>query len=303
MRLIKLFEQYIQEEVEASAPVTPIGKKELIEVLINHIRRIEKNNDWAAMDVAQVIYNDCAFFMNKDGVFSDKTKYGDTVTQPAAQTAPVAIPRPGMEDAMDNSIAPIAPTLSAEADPQFEQFVSEETEAEDASMTKPKTVLSPQILLSNESDEFNREICTTYENVPSSFDRQGDISDREVDWIVDYFDDYQADDTNSTNTLIQWIKGGGAFRLDPTTSNKPLKYRVYNDDGIHYPAVEQLRVKYNLDETFETLGGETEIDMPEIRDLLEECYQYWISSIDNSKFNPTGDALIPKGDMSGFAKS
>jgi hypothetical protein len=175
----------------------------------------------------------------------------------------------------------------------FEQFVSEESEAEDTSMTKPKTVLSPQILLSNESDEFNREICTTYENVPSSFDRQGDISDREVDWIVDYFDDYQADDTNSTNTLIQWIKGGGG-RLDPTTSNKPLKYRVYNDDGIHYPAVEQLRVKYNLDETFETLGGETEIDMPEIRDLLEECYQYWISSINNSKFNPTGNALIPK---------
>ena len=300
MKLIKLFEQYIQEEVEAVV-VTPIGKKELIEVLKNHINRIEKNNDWAAMDVAQVVYNDCANFMNKEGMFSDKTKYGDIVSQPAAQFAPVAVPQPGMEDTMDNSIAPIAPTLSAEANPQFEQVVSEESE--DTSMTKPKTVLSPQILLSNESNEFNREICTTYENVPSSFDRQGDISDREVDWIVDFFDDYQADDTNSTNTLIQWIKGGSAFRLDPTTSNKPLKYRVTNLDGIHYPAVEQLRVKYNLDETFETLGGETEIDMPEIRDLLEECYQYWISSINNSKFNPTGNALIPKGDMSGFAKS
>lgn len=159
MKLIKLFEQYIQEEVEASAPVTPIGKKELVEVLKNHINRIEKNNDWAAMDVAQVVYNDCANFMNKEGMFSDKTKYGDIVSQPAAQFAPVAVPQPGMEDTMDNSIAPIAPTLSAEADPQFEQVVSEESE--DTSMTKPKTVLSPQILLSNESEDFNREICVS----------------------------------------------------------------------------------------------------------------------------------------------
>jgi len=198
----------------------------------------------------------------------------------------------------------------------FEQFVSEESE--DASMTKPKTVLSPQILLSNESEEFNRAICVSYENVPNSFDRQGDISDREVDWIVDFFDVYQAGDPVSNmeqykrrnetnkNTLIRWIKGGSGSSLDPTASNKPLKYRVTNLDGIHYPAIEQLRVKYNLDESFnETLGGELNSlgtsgspEFEDVKKLLLECYQYWISSIDNSKFNPTGDALIPK-----FAKS
>ena len=109
-------QQYIQEEVEAVVPVTPIGKKELIEVLKNHINRIEKNNDWTSMEVAQVVYNDCANFMNKEGMFSDKTKYGDIVSQPAAQFAPVAVPQPGMEDTMDNSIVP---ALRTEANPQL----------------------------------------------------------------------------------------------------------------------------------------------------------------------------------------
>ena len=301
MKLIKLFEQYIQEEVEASAPVTPIGKKELVEVLKNHINRIEKNNDWAAMDVAQVIYNDCANFMNKEGMFSDKTKYGDIVSQPAAQFAPVAVPQPGMEDTMDNSIAPIAPTLSAEADPQFEQVVSEESE--DTSMTKPKKVFNPQTLLDNTSEDFNREICVSYEHVPKSMDLEGFIFGEETQAFVDEFDSL-IQDASSVNTLEQWIKGGNDFRFEPKASKKPLKYRVSNQDGLCYPAVEDLRVQYNNDESFETLGSELNRDVHSgIRRQLLECYQHWISSVDNSKFNPTGDDLIPKGDMSGFAKA
>jgi hypothetical protein len=67
--------------------VVPKGKSELIQVLRNHINSTEKDNKWTAMDVAQTIYNDCANFMNKADIFSDKTKYGEDVVQPPAEFA------------------------------------------------------------------------------------------------------------------------------------------------------------------------------------------------------------------------
>ena len=67
--------------------VVPKGKSDLIQVLRNHINSTEKDNKWTAMDVAQTIYNDCANFMNKTDIFSDKTKYGEDVAQPPAEFA------------------------------------------------------------------------------------------------------------------------------------------------------------------------------------------------------------------------
>ena len=67
--------------------VVPKGKSDLIQVLINKINYMEKNNEFNAMDVAQTIYNDCANFMNKTDIFSDKTKYGEDVSQPPAEFA------------------------------------------------------------------------------------------------------------------------------------------------------------------------------------------------------------------------
>ena len=67
--------------------VVPKGKSDLIQVLRNHINSTEKDNKWTAMDVAQTIYNDCANFMNKTDIFSDKTKYGEDVSQPPAEFA------------------------------------------------------------------------------------------------------------------------------------------------------------------------------------------------------------------------
>jgi hypothetical protein len=202
----------------------------------------------------------------------------------------------------------------------FEQFVSEESEAEsgaeDTSMTKPKTVLNPQTLLDNKSEEYNTAISVSYEHVPSSFRQDnGDIFDEELSQIVDALDSIDDDKLyGSQARLVSWIKGNPGPYIYPDSTNsisapdapiKPLKYRTTNQDGIIYPAVEDLRVRYNLDESFETLGSE--INRPELAEakkLLLECYQYWISSIDNSKFNPTDDDLkTPKGDMSGFAKS
>ena len=213
----------------------------------------------------------------------------------------------------------------------FEQFVSEEFEAEsgaesgDASMSKPKTVLNPQTLLDNTSTELNIAIGTVNQYLPSSLtwsnsiaNRNGEIFGEETEQIVDLLD-YPIDTDQrygDAAKLAAWIKGnkgpdffpdstGSIGASDKGASNLPLKYRVTNEDGIIYPAVEDLRVQYNLDENFETLSSA--VNRPgfeEVKRLLLECYQYWISSVDNSKFNPTeDDDLIPKGDMSGFAKS
>lgn len=67
--------------------VVPKGKSDLIQVLINKINYMEKNNEFNAMDVAKTIYNNCANFMNKADIFSDKTKYGEDVVQPPAEFA------------------------------------------------------------------------------------------------------------------------------------------------------------------------------------------------------------------------
>jgi peptidoglycan hydrolase-like protein with peptidoglycan-binding domain len=47
-------------------------KAELIRVLRNHLNSMEENNKFDAMGVAQVMYNDCAHFMNKTDIFSGR---------------------------------------------------------------------------------------------------------------------------------------------------------------------------------------------------------------------------------------
>ena len=48
------------------------GKNELIQVLRNHLNAMEKNNDFSALGVAQVMYNDCAHWMNKTDMFKSR---------------------------------------------------------------------------------------------------------------------------------------------------------------------------------------------------------------------------------------
>ena len=52
------------------------GKAELIQALRNKLSSMENDNKFSAGDVAQVIYNNCAHFMNKTDLWSDQTKYG-----------------------------------------------------------------------------------------------------------------------------------------------------------------------------------------------------------------------------------
>ncbi len=48
------------------------GKKKLIQVLRNHLNSMENDNDFSALGVAQVMYNDCAHWMNKTDMFSSR---------------------------------------------------------------------------------------------------------------------------------------------------------------------------------------------------------------------------------------
>ena len=84
---LKLFKQFVNEGVN----VIPKGKSELIQELRGKLINFEKKNEFDAMAIARLIYNDCADFMNKEGIYSDKLKYGEPVAQPAAQSAPTDV--------------------------------------------------------------------------------------------------------------------------------------------------------------------------------------------------------------------
>jgi len=56
-------------------PIFKNSKTDLIRILRNHLQGAEED-DVDANVVAEIIYNDCAHFMNKTDMFSDKNKYG-----------------------------------------------------------------------------------------------------------------------------------------------------------------------------------------------------------------------------------
>ena len=174
----------------------------------------------------------------------------------------------------------------------FEQFISEESEM--ASMPVSNTV-TPQTLLDNKSTAFNKVIGV--KTLPNSFKGGTELSQigvnkSEVDKVVDSLDiPMNSDDPKR---LLQWIQGNGFPGIFGGSGNYgELKDRVVNEDGLWYPAVEDLRVKYNLDESFETLGSSVNsTELATVKKELLECYQYWISSI-NAMAIP-----MPSGDVS-----
>ena len=175
----------------------------------------------------------------------------------------------------------------------FEQFIREE--AETAGMPVSNTV-TPSILLDNKSTAFIKVIGV--KTLPNSFKggtelSQLGVSDKEVDQVVDLLDiPMNSDDPKR---LLQWIQGNGFPGIFGGSGNYgALKDRVvHHTDGLWYPAVEDLRVKYNLDESFETLGSSlNSTEVGEAKYLLLECYKYWISSI-NAMAIP-----VPSGDVS-----
>lgn len=67
----------ISEQATQVTGITQDDKAELIKVLRNHLNQAE-NDNIDAIGLAQVIYNDCAHFMNKTDIF--KNRQGNTLS-------------------------------------------------------------------------------------------------------------------------------------------------------------------------------------------------------------------------------
>jgi hypothetical protein len=161
----------------------------------------------------------------------------------------------------------------------FEQYVKEE--AEMAGMPVSNIAVNPQTLLDNKSTEFNRAIGV--KELPSNFSltptNQVGLFPDEASSFVDALDfPMNSDDPKH---VTQWLQGNGFPGVFGGSGNYgALKSRVINEDGLWYPAVEDLRVQYNRDESFETLGSSvSKPELAEAKKLLLECYQFWISSV------------------------
>jgi len=73
MKHIKLFEvAFPTDPTDSNVDSGHSDKQELIEVLTNHLNYAKDKEEFSAMDVAMVIYNDCAHFMNKTDMFASR---------------------------------------------------------------------------------------------------------------------------------------------------------------------------------------------------------------------------------------
>ena len=73
MKHIKLFEvAFPNDPTDSNIDSSLKDKQDLIEVLTNHLNYAKDKKEFSAMDVAQVIYNDCAHFMNKTDMFASR---------------------------------------------------------------------------------------------------------------------------------------------------------------------------------------------------------------------------------------
>jgi hypothetical protein len=166
----------------------------------------------------------------------------------------------------------------------FEQYVKEE--AEMAGMPVSNIAVNPQTLLDNKSTEFNKAIGV--KELPGNFSLAptnqvmtivNGVLPNEVESFVNALDfPMNSDDPKRVK---QWIQGNGFPGVAGGSGNYgALKDRVVNEDGLWYPAVEDLRVQYNLDESFETLGSSvSKPELAEAKKLLLECYEFWISRV------------------------
>lgn len=150
-------------------------------------------------------------------------------------------------------------------------------------MTGKKITATAASLLDNESESFNTSIGV--KQLPACFRYATDlqkigVQPGEVGKIVDLLD-FPMDQTDA-NRAKQWSEGSGfpgAFN-GSYSEYGPLKDRYLQKGGLYYPAVEDLRVEYNLDEYFETLGGRSKDSyLVGFRKRLIEAYQRWIDCV------------------------
>ena len=142
--------------------------------------------------------------------------------------------------------------------------------------------LNPSSLLDNNSETFNKKIGVKV--LPSCFSTIAEtqkvgIYDDEIDTLVDLLDWPMTSDNIQSAT--QWSQGNGFPGSFGGNGNfGDLNRRVVNENGLWYPAVEELRVKYNLDESFEELGGiSKKKELVKFRNSLLQSYQYWMDCV------------------------
>lgn len=151
-----------------------------------------------------------------------------------------------------------------------------------------KITESPTTLLFNTSETYNTKIgvkvlpnCYAKLLPPGSMNfNQIGISQDEVDHVVDALD--WPMDQDDVNHVLQWAQGngwpgswGGNFG-----EFGDLSERVVKVGGLWYPAVEELRVKYNIDESFEDLGSLVKkSELNDVRKNFLMVYQKWINCV------------------------
>jgi len=173
----------------------------------------------------------------------------------------------------------------------FEEFIGEEVKPDNPPLSKMTTTFDTsdsdiQRLLNDENTTFNTTIG--FDDFPRNFSgwgTTGGVTPAEVDFFVDALDSPMSSD--DPQHVKQWLQGNG-FPGEGSGKRVALKNRVVKENGLWYPAVEALRVKYNLDESFrfmnisETLGSAvSKPELAEVKKLLLECYEFWISSINS----------------------
>ena len=68
--LLKLVQKVIKEQ--STQPQGNNDKADLVDVLISKINNAKDDPRWDALGIAKMVYNNCAHFMNKKDIFSNR---------------------------------------------------------------------------------------------------------------------------------------------------------------------------------------------------------------------------------------
>ena len=157
---------------------------------------------------------------------------------------------------------------------------------------------SPEQLLNNSSTSFNTSIGR--KKLPSCYKYDGSkgygggFSGEEMDWVIDQLDVPVTND--NVMSLHMYLQGSGiSGSWGGSFQNLDISERVVQGkDGLWYPAVEQLRVFYNEDESFETLfsavsdeefsGNSDDTYLKgkyDSKSKLIYAYKHWIECVNN----------------------
>jgi len=149
---------------------------------------------------------------------------------------------------------------------------------------KEKIPTDAEALLDLKTETVNTEIGRKVQ--PSRFREPHKSVGLTKDEIKNFIDliDFPMD-TSDKEKARKWILDG------PDTATGGLIWRCVRIDGLWYPAVEQLRYKYNEDEYFETLASAAhKINMYK---SLKDCYQAWIENVLQDQM-PCDDPRYPR---------